>query len=218
MLIDTATDLRVQVLREGIYSIDAVLYTHTHADHLHGIDDLRPFNKSEGEKIPLYGTAETIKVIERNFRYIFGKEEGYRPCLEARRVEGPVDLWGQTIIPVPLCHGRGSSIGFRVGSFAYLTDCSAIPEESFPLLDGTDVLVIDGLRFRSHQTHFNIAQAIDAAERVGARRTLLTHLSHDVDHDACSALLPEGVELAYDGLRMEIPLKHLLGATSPGID
>jgi phosphoribosyl 1,2-cyclic phosphate phosphodiesterase len=208
ILIDTTTDLRQQSLREKIRHIDAVLYTHTHADHVHGIDDLRPFNFIGGQAIPIYGSGETMAAIRRNFGYIFNEEpeEGYRPRLHPREITGPFDLFGLQVEPLALHHGRGRSLGFRIGPFAYLTDCSAIPESSEKHLRDLEVLVIDGLRFRSHSTHFNIPQAIEVAARLGVRRTLLTHLSHEVEHAGCNKVLPEGVELAFDGQQIELCL------------
>lgn len=209
ILIDTATDLRQQVLREKIGHIDAVLFTHTHADHIHGIDDLRSFNIVSGQAIPIFGSRETLAVIRRNFGYIFDDdlEPGYRPRLETRTIDGPFDLFGLAVEPLTLQHGSGVSLGYRVGSFAYLVDCSAIPDEAAARLRNIETLVIDALRFRPHTTHFNIAQAIEAAGRIGARRTLLTHLSHEVDHARHAAQLPSGVELAYDGQRIEVELQ-----------
>jgi phosphoribosyl 1,2-cyclic phosphate phosphodiesterase len=208
VLIDTATDLRQQVLREGIGRIDAVLYTHTHADHVHGIDDLRPFNLASGEAIPVYGSAGTLAVIRRNFGYIFDDElePGYRPQLELRRAEAPFELFGLTVEPLTLQHGRGTSLGYRIGPFAYLADCSAIPEASARRLQDLELLVIDGLRFRPHETHFNIPQALATAARLGARRTVLTHLSHEVDHGRHEPLLPAEAGLAYDGQRLQVAL------------
>jgi phosphoribosyl 1,2-cyclic phosphate phosphodiesterase len=208
ILIDTATDLRQQVLREKVSHIDAVLYTHTHADHIHGIDDLRSFNMVSGQAIPIFGSPETLAVIRRNFGYIFDDElePGYRPRLETREIDGPFDLFGLRVEPLNLQHGSGFSLGYRVGSFAYLVDCNAIPVETLPRLRNIETLVIDALRFRPHTTHFNIAQALEVADRLGARRTFLTHLSHDVDHARDAALLPPGVELAYDGQRIEVDL------------
>lgn len=208
ILIDTTTDLRQQALRENLTRIDAVLYTHTHADHVHGIDDLRPFNFASGQSIPIYGSAETIAVIRRNFGYIFSDEmeTGYRPRLETREVDGAFALFDLSVESLPLQHGTGRSLGFRIGPFAYLTDCSAIPAATESRLQGLEVLIIDGLRFRPHTTHFNIPQAIEVSARLGARRTLLTHLSHEVDHARCAPQLPPGVELAFDGQRLEVAL------------
>ena len=204
VLVDTSTDLRQQVLREGIDRIDAVLFTHTHADHVNGIDDLRPFNMVTGEAIPIFGSPEALAVIQGNFGYIFDKNlaPGYRPQLVAREVDGPFTLFGLTVEPLPLVHGGGRSLGYRFGPFAYLTDCSDIPPETEKRLKNLDTLLIDGLRFRPHTTHFNIPQALAAAARVRPRRTLLTHLSHDVDHDRHSSILPPGAEFAFDGQRL----------------
>lgn len=206
VLIDTSTDLRQQALREELTRIDAVLYTHTHADHLHGIDDLRPFNFASGEPIPIFGSAETVTLIRRNFGYIFSEETdpGYRPRLQTHQVDGPFELFGRAVTPLLLHHGEGRSLGFRVGPLAYLTDCSAVPEASFDRLAGVELLIVDGLRYRPHATHFNIAEAVAFAARVGAGRTLLTHLSHEVEHAACDRALPPGVELAYDGQRVAL--------------
>lgn len=208
VLLDTSTDLRHQMLREGVSAIDAVLYTHTHADHVHGIDDLRAFNLVGGAAIPIFGSRETIALIRRNFGYIFDEdvEPGYRPRLVAREVAAPFELFGETIRPLPLRHGGTWCFGYRIGPFAYLTDCSAIPLESERSLQGLEVLVIDALRFRPHTTHLNIPQALEVASRLGARRTLLTHLSHEVEHRRDSAILPEGVEIAYDGQQFTLNL------------
>lgn len=204
ILVDTSTDLRQQVLREKIGHIDAVLFTHTHADHVNGIDDLRPFNMTSGEAIPIFGSAETLAVIRRNFGYIFDENPGpgYRPRLIAREVDGPFSLFGLTVDPLPLLHGEGRSLGYRFGPFAYLTDCSEIPAASERRLHNLEALLIDGLRFRPHTTHFNVPQALAAAARVKPRRTLITHLSHDVDHDRHSPILPAGAEFAFDGQRL----------------
>ena len=208
VLIDTATDLRQQVLREGLARIDAVLFTHTHADHVNGIDDLRPFNSLSGEPIPIYGSPACLGRLHRSFSYIFddNPEPGYRPRLLPREIHGPFELFGQLVTPLPLRHGSGESLGYRIGPLAYLTDCHAIPAATEELLAGIEVLVIDALRFRPHGTHFNIPQALEAAAHLGARRTFLTHLSHDVEHVRDSVQLPAGTEFAYDGLRLNLVL------------
>jgi len=214
ILIDTATDLRQQALREQIGHIDAVLYTHTHADHIHGIDDLRVFNIVSGRPIPIFGSPETLAVIRRNFGYIFDEEleAGYRPRLETHVVDGAFDLFGLTFEPLPLQHGSGLSLGYRVGSFAYLVDCHAIPRETLTRLQNIETLVIDALRFRPHTSHFNIDQAIEVARSLGVGRTFLTHLSHDVDHARHGSSLPPGIELAYDGQRIEVDLRGVNAA------
>jgi len=208
ILIDTATDFRQQALREGVERIDAVLFTHTHADHVHGIDDLRTFNLVSGEVIPVYASRPSLETIRRVFSYIFidASEPGYRPRLQLQEIDGPFPLFGQTIVPVPLLHGPGGALGYRIGGLAYLTDCNAIPEASLALLEGLDLLIIDALRFREHDSHFSVAEAIAMAGRLGARRTLLTHLSHDVDYQRHSAGLPAGIEFAYDGQVVTLPL------------
>lgn len=208
VLIDTATDFRQQALRERITGIDAVLFTHTHADHIHGIDDLRTFNLVSGEAIPVYASPQSVETIQRVFSYIFSDEDepGYRPRLLIEEINGRFELFGQTVTPVPLIHGPGRALGYRVGGLAYLTDCSAIPDSSLALLENLDILIIDALRFREHESHFHIAGAIAMAEQLGAKKTLLTHLSHDVDYTRHSSGLPEGMEFAYDGQSLTLPL------------
>jgi phosphoribosyl 1,2-cyclic phosphate phosphodiesterase len=207
VLIDTATDFRQQALREGLERVDAVLFSHTHADHVHGIDDLRTFTL-KGEALPVFGSAAAMATLQRVFAYIFAddSEPGFRPRLALQAVDGPFPLFGRTIVPVPLRHGPGTALGYRVGDLAYLTDCSAVPETSLPLLAGVEVLVLDALRFTPHASHFNVAEAIAVARQIGARRTLLTHLSHEVDHRRHTAGLPAGIEFAYDGQTITMPL------------
>lgn len=208
ILIDTSTDLRQQMLREDIHHIDAVLYTHSHADHLHGIDDLRAFTRHNEPAIPLYGSASTLDKIRRNFAYIFDPEAepGYIPQLTTSPVHQSFSLCGLELIPVPLLHGTMEVFGYRVGPLAYLTDCNAIPETSRELLDGVEFLVIDGLRIKPHRTHFNIGQAVAMAREIGAKQTWLTHLSHEIDHQRHEQELPPGVALAFDGQQVEIDL------------
>jgi len=204
ILVDTSTDLRQQVLREQITHVDAVLFTHTHADHVNGIDDLRPFNLASGTAIPIHASAEDLVILRRVFAYIFddGDEPGYRPRLHPHEINEAFSLFGVSILPLPLVHGPGRSLGYRIGPFAYLTDCSVVPEATLDKLAGLEILVIDGLRFRPHLSHLSISQALAVADRLGVRRTILTHLSHDVDYARHAALLPPGTELAYDGQRL----------------
>ncbi len=210
VLIDTATDFRQQALREGIEQVDCVLYTHAHADHVHGIDDLRTFTLMTGHAMPVYASRDVLDRIQGLFSYIFSDAEGsgYRPRLQINEVTAAFDLLGQRVTPIPLLHGPGESLGYRVGSLAYVVDCSAIPESSLTLLQGLDVLVIDALRFREHESHFSIGQAIEVSRQLRVPRTLLTHLTHDVDYLRHSGGLPEGFEFAYDGQTLTLPLSE----------
>jgi phosphoribosyl 1,2-cyclic phosphate phosphodiesterase len=208
ILIDTATDFRQQALREGLDQIDSVLYTHAHADHVHGIDDLRTFTLMTGQPLPVYAAYGVLERIQGLFNYIFIEADvpGYRPRLQVNEVIGPFELFGQQVIPIPLVHGPGESLGYRVGNMAYVVDCNAIPDSSLKLLQGLDVLVIDALRFREHKSHFSISEAIEVARQLRVRRTLLTHLTHDIDYPRHAAELPDDVEFAYDGLSITLSL------------
>jgi phosphoribosyl 1,2-cyclic phosphate phosphodiesterase len=208
ILIDAATDLRLQALRFDVDRVDAILFTHSHADHIFGLDDTRRFTVRGGAPLPLFADASTLGDLRRVFAYAFspaGSEGGGVPALELFRIEGAFSLFRQEIVPVPVLHGRRRILGFRIGSFAYLTDCSAIPDTSWALLGGLDALVIDALRYRPHPTHFTVDQAVAAARRIGARRTWLTHLCHDCGHAELLARLPSSIEPAYDGLRVTVP-------------
>jgi phosphoribosyl 1,2-cyclic phosphate phosphodiesterase len=208
ILVDTSADLRAQALRFGVTRIDAVLYTHSHADHILGLDELRRFNTLMKGPIPLYGDERTLTDLRRIFHYAFQppREPGheYVPNLVPFVLDGPISVAGTEVRPVPVTHGVRTIFGFRFGRFAYLTDCCAIPETSWPLLEGLDVVVVDALRDRPHASHFSLDQAVAAARRIGAGRTFFTHMSHDLGHDATCARLPEGMALAHDGLRLEI--------------
>lgn len=208
VLIDTATDFRQQALREGIEQIDCVLFTHAHADHVHGIDDLRTFTLRTGNAIPAYASRNVLDRIKGLFNYIFSESDapGYRPRLQVHEVVGPFELFGQKVVPIPLMHGPGESLGYRIGNLAYVVDCSAIPDSSWGLLEGVEVLVIDALRFREHESHFNISEAIEVSRQLRVPRTLLTHLTHDIDYPRHAAGLPNGVEFAYDGQTVTLSL------------
>lgn len=205
ILVDTSSDLREQVLREQVKRIDAVFFTHSHADHVNGIDDLRGFFFLHREIIPCFASRGVLETLQTGFGYIFSEQEssGYTPLLTPHEADAPFELFGLEIIPIPLVHGRTTALGYRIGSFAYLTDCSAIPEASLPLLEGLDLLIIDGLRWTEHPFHYNISGAIAEAEKLKAARVVLTHLTHEVAHSE-SSRLPAGVEFAFDGMEFEL--------------
>ncbi|MFB3827463.1 MAG: MBL fold metallo-hydrolase [Bryobacteraceae bacterium] len=205
VLIDTTPDLRTQALRARIERIDAVLFTHEHADHIMGLDDVRPFNFRQKDPIPIYGSPGTLEVVRRSFQYIFDGEtkESNVPKLVCRALDGaPFDLFGLEFTPVPLQHGSAMIYGFRFGSAAYLTDHSDIPEASFDLLRGLDVLFLDALRYKPHRTHSTVERSLATAGQLGARRVFFTHICHDLAHERAESRLPAHVRLAYDGLEI----------------
>ena len=207
VLIDTATDLRAQALAFGVRRVDAILFTHSHADHVMGLDEVRRFNAIQQTAIGCYADAGTLADLQRMFAYIFDRTPrvgGGVPQVTPFRIGGPFSLGGVEIVPVPLLHGPWPILGFRVGTFAYLTDCNHIPEASWALLDGVETLVLDALRDRPHPTHFSVAEALDVVRRLSPVQTYFTHICHDLPHAATCARLPAGVELAYDGLVLEI--------------
>ena len=203
LLVDAGPDLRQQALAHDIRRVDAVLFTHGHADHILGIDELRRFNALQQRAMPCYGDAVTLSEIRQMFGYVFNPatpKGGGVPALELVTVDGPFLAAGQRVVPVPLLHGTRPILGFRFGAFAYLTDCSRIPDESWPLLQGVEILVLDALRTRPHPTHFSVEEALEVTARIAPRRAYFTHMCHDLPHGATCARLPAGVELAYDGL------------------
>lgn len=206
ILVDAGPDLRQQALTAGLSKIDAVLFTHGHADHTHGIDDLRVFTWER--PLPAYGSEHTINGLRRTFAYIMEQERwtAGRPQVEAYVLNGgTVAVGAARVQPVPIMHGKRIIYGYRFGRFAYLTDCSAIPEESYPLLEGVDVVVLDALRRRAHPTHFTVDQAVAEARRLGVAQAYLTHMCHDLDHGELAASLPPEIQPAYDGLEIELP-------------
>jgi phosphoribosyl 1,2-cyclic phosphate phosphodiesterase len=208
VLIDTTPDFREQAIREAISSIDAVLYTHSHADHILGIDDLRPLSYHRDGKIPLYARAEAAEYIRNMFRYIFDADYkfGGLARLELKLVEGAFDLFGATVEPIPVIHGDTEIYGFRLGSAAYLTDFNEIPDASFSSLQGLDILFLDGLRHKPHPTHSTVENSIRIADRVKAKRVFFTHICHDLPHEATNATLPPHVRLSYDGMKLEFEI------------
>lgn len=207
-LIDTSPELRIQLLRECIDLVHAVIYTHSHADHIFGLDDLRLFGYRLKHAIPLYCEPNVEQQIRTSFSYAFAEKSadlhfGAIPMLELRSIGlAPFDVLGEHVQPIRLMHGRLPILGFRIANVAFCTDVSLIPEESWPLLEGLDTLVIDALRDEPHETHFGIPQALAAVERVRPKQTYLTHVSHYLDYELTNARLPAGVELSYDGLRI----------------
>lgn len=205
LLIDTSADFRQQMLALDVRNLDAILYTHSHYDHISGFDDLRAF-QFLAKKAPMcYATDDTYKYIRRTFPYAFGdapQAGGGLPNIPFTVIEyDAFDLFGLTITPVPLRHGRLEILGYRIGPFAYATDCSAIPSTSLKMLEGVDTLVLDGLRYRHHPTHLSIAESVELATRIHPRITYLTHMNHDVLHAAAERDLPAHVRLGYDGIR-----------------
>ena len=206
VLVDTSPELRLQCVACGVCRIDAVLFTHFHADHIVGLDDVRRFNWIQGGPITLYGDERTLRRVRKMFAYAFVDDPDYpsaKPELNTVVLDGPLELGGLRVIPIPLRHGSLPVLGYRVGKIAYCTDCNSIPDESRGLLRDLDVLILDGVRRRPHSTHFNIEQAVEEAGRIGARRTYFTHIAHELKHAETNAQLPAGMELAYDGLVCE---------------
>jgi phosphoribosyl 1,2-cyclic phosphate phosphodiesterase len=207
LLVDTSTDLRHQALAHNLTRVDAILYTHSHADHIMGLDDVRRFNVMQAGSIPAYADARTADDLSRAFSYVFNppaEKGGGVPQVALRTITGPFNIDSVGVVPVPIFHGKRPILGFRFGSFAYLTDCNGLADEAWPLLDGLDVLILDALRHRPHPTHFTVADALQVVERVKPRQAYFTHICHDLPHQATNASLPPGVELAYDGLTFEI--------------
>ncbi len=207
ILVDTSTDLRAQALAFDVRRVDAILFTHSHADHVFGLDDVRRYNQMQQGAIACYADAATLASLKHTFSYVFEppkQKGGGIPQLTLFRIGGPFSLGGADIVPVPLFHGRLPVLGFRLGAFAYLTDCNQIPDDSWPLLAGVRTVILDALRHRPHSTHFSVGEALEVASRLGVERAYFTHICHDLGHAATNAQLPAGVELAYDGLVLEI--------------
>ncbi len=207
VLVDTPPDFRTQALRAKIERIDAILFTHAHADHLMGLDDVRPFNFRQKERIPIYAAAPTMEAIRRCFAYVFLEIQRSTnvPKLDTHLIDGsPFDLFGLTFVPVPILHGDETIYGFRFGNAAYLTDHSGIPEESYALLENLDVLFLDALRYKPHPTHSTVERSLSTVERLKPRRAYFTHISHDLGHERVESMLPPNVRLAYDGLEIEV--------------
>ena len=221
VLVDTTTDLRQQALAHRIRQIDAILFTHSHADHIMGLDEVRRFNMMSGRAMPIFAERATLDDLRRTFGYVFrsgAPRGGGVPDLRLWDIGGPFCLGRQEVIPVPIQHGSWRILGFRIGGLAYLTDCSGIPEPSLSLLGDLDVLVLDALRRTPHPTHFTLDQAVAMAQRIGARQTYFTHIAHELGHADVSAELPAGVALAYDGLVVDMPPAAAPAMTLPELN
>ncbi|MCX7627608.1 MAG: MBL fold metallo-hydrolase [Methylophilaceae bacterium] len=206
ILIDTSPDLRTQALRENLRRVDAVLYTHVHADHLNGIDDLRAFCQIGRKQIPVYGNQATIDNIRARFDYAL-RDPGPEwdiPVLRAHVVESPFEICGETVTPIPIEHGHSTILGWRIRNFAYLTDVSGIPASSLDLLQGLELLMLDCLRYTPHHGHINVKQSIEYAGLIGARITYLIHMTHELEYESLKKQLPANIHVGYDGLRIRL--------------
>ena len=213
VVIDTTPDFRTQALRERLGRLDAVVYTHGHADHILGLDDIRPFNIKQKSNIPLYASSDTLAILRRTFAYIFEDSTPYStlPGIRLNTIDGPFDPFGAPgrrieMVPVPARHGPIEVLGFRVGRVAYLTDFSSISEESKALLGGLDDLILDALRHTPHPMHSTVEQSLALVDELRPRRAWFTHIAHELAHEETNRHLPDNVNLAYDGLSFEVPL------------
>ena len=208
VLIDTTPDFREQAIREGIHQLDAVLYTHTHADHILGIDDLRPLSFRRSSGIPLYARPEAAEFLRNMFRYIFDANYKFGGIakVELRTINGVMELFGARFEPVTVIHGDAEIYGYRFGSAAYLTDHSEIPEASFNQLQDLDILFLDALRDKPHPTHSTVENSLRIVERLQPKRAFFTHICHDLPHEATNARLPDTVRLSYDGMKLEFEI------------
>jgi phosphoribosyl 1,2-cyclic phosphate phosphodiesterase len=203
IIIDTGIDFRQQALRANINTIDAVLFTHHHVDHVFGLDDLRPINCMQKKRVQVFSNQHTYNHLERIYRYVFKNACHYSdiPEIDFKLIEDQSFTFRNIkIIPIPVIHGELTILGFRIGNFAYCTDVSVIPESTYSLLTGLDILVLGALRNRPHPTHFTINKAVEEAKKIGARRTYLVHLSHEIEHVSLEKSLPQDIQPAYDGL------------------
>jgi len=204
IVVDTSPDFREQMLSNRVKKIHSVFYTHDHADHVHGIDDLRGFFHKTREKIPVYADEQTLNLLKKRFDYIFHTKEGYPALCYGRTISGPIQAGDLNVIPFEQGHGRGISLGYRFGDMAYSTDLDRMTEAGFEALNGVKVWVVDALRYEPHPTHSHLEQTLKWIERVKPERAILTHMTWDMDYETLKAELPEGVEPAYDGMTITL--------------
>jgi phosphoribosyl 1,2-cyclic phosphate phosphodiesterase len=206
VVIDTTPDFRYQAMRARIDRLDTVVYTHGHADHILGLDDIRPYNLKQRGAVPIYAAADTIAILRRQFAYIFdgAPTPSSVPGVELHTIDGPFDLFGVCFVPVPVIHGPQTVLGFRFGKAAYLTDFSSVPEASKPLLHDLDDLILDALRYVPHPMHSTVEQSLALVEELKPKRAWFTHICHDLGHAQTNARLPTNVQLSYDGLSFEV--------------
>jgi phosphoribosyl 1,2-cyclic phosphate phosphodiesterase len=208
VVIDTTPDFRFQALRAGIDHLDAVVYTHGHADHILGLDDIRPFNLKQRGAVPIYAAPETIGILRRQFAYIFeeAKPGATVPLIDLHTIDGPFDLFGVRFVPIPAMHGPDPVLGFRIGKMAYLTDFSQVPDSSKALLSGLDDFILDALRYVPHPTHSSVEQSLALVAELKPKRAWFTHICHDLGDAETNARLPANVRLSHDGLQFEVEL------------
>jgi len=208
VVVDTSSDFRQQMLAYNVMRVDAIVYTHHHFDHIGGFDDIRPYNFTSNTKMPIYALERTAQVLQSTFPYAFEKPEqlgGGVPEVQMNVIDNEnFSIHEITFVPIPIYHGLLRVNGYRINNFAYCTDTNNIPEESFELLHGVEVLILDALRYHSHPTHFTVEQAIEVATRIGAKQTYFTHIAHQILHADLDSRLPDGIHIGYDGLTIEM--------------
>jgi phosphoribosyl 1,2-cyclic phosphate phosphodiesterase len=206
-VIDVSSEFRISALRAGLKRLDFVLLTHAHSDHVSGLDDLRVFSQTTGRAMPIYADARTLGDLRARFAYAFDPPKDYgggRPQFDLREVAGPFPAGGWRVTPLPVLHGPEPILGYRVEGFAFITDVTIIPDSTLAMLGGLDVLALDCLRDKPHSTHLSLSQAVAYALRIGARRTYLVHLAHELEHAETERSLPPGIHVAYDGLEVDV--------------